>query len=327
MLVAITVADATSNQLIGFLHMGCMRCIHFSTVSFFVQSPTQPAAGLYFAGLRWCVELYSFSTCMNFRFVTDSKNPAFLQASKNLGRIISFLALGWARHIAKQNPGVPSDLGGHDATRNMRSTHAVLESCAAWRLSHVDLRIAGQLWSSGSHRTEPPRTVAACHGTASGQPGAAELAVDTCTPDITSEHQGDLTCVLKQFRAADEVQHPDTETLSQVEVVPHMPGVPQDENGDGISASGGRQSAPVLLFVPAYGNESELEGEWVGLHDVAHGGVWRKEAEGDSERCAWSQVSPMSFHNEHVRFITLPFLSGKSCGRCLLGQSAECGVF
>lgn len=285
-----------------------------------VQSPTQPAAGKYFAGLRWCVELYCFSTCMNFRLVTGAKNHPFVRPEQNLSNLISFLALGWARHIAKQQtaePATPSASTHPEAARNMRSVDAVLKRCDAWRLSHVELRTGGLLWPRGPIGPKPPRNVAAVREKGAVSAVAAGLAVDSCTPLRLAENQHlQGACILQQCGADSAVQHPDNKGF-EVENVPYMPqntlATSEQENG----AGGRQQGAPVLLLAPAYGNESNVEGEWVELHDACHDGVWREEAEGGSERCTWSQVSPMYFHNSRVCFemqiFSLMFRTATSC--------------
>lgn len=232
---------------------------------------------------------------MNFRLASNSKGDAGVSQPQALGRLISHLALGWAHHIVSTHtPDAPDSV----VRSNLHSAHAVLNNCDAWRLSHTELRVGGPLWPRALHGAKQPGYVATVNGGKVAAPVAADISVDVCTPGASDGEQVTAACTFQQCDAGPAEKHPDSTGL-EVELVPLVM-QPVCVKGDQNDEAEGACTAPVLLLVPGYGNESTIGGEWVQMHQADHNGAWSEQVQGTSMCCTWSQESPIHFCNSQV---------------------------
>lgn len=68
-----------------------------------MQAGAQPAAAAHLAGLRWCLEMYAFSSCPSFRVMPPPVNVT-------AASVTAFLSLGWAEHAFAAAAAAPPAL-------------------------------------------------------------------------------------------------------------------------------------------------------------------------------------------------------------------------
>lgn len=94
-----------------------------------MQSAMQPAAVAYMAGLRWCLEMYCYSSCPSFRLLIPTHGISS-------SAVTSLLSLGWAEHVRSVALAAPPGRA-HDYQPAAAAAAAVLRAGARWRHSAV----------------------------------------------------------------------------------------------------------------------------------------------------------------------------------------------
>lgn len=236
----------------------------------------QPMVVAYVAGLRWCLEMYAFSSCASFRLLIPTGGSS--------SAVTCLLLLGWAEHVRSAALAAPPG-GALDYQPAAAAAATVLRAGAPWRHSAV---VDHALTASAGVDTgglEEPAAVSALHAylndvefgpARDSEPIMLPMLPDACASDAGASAGAPPKRRLSRA-AAGGAPRPLAAGAAAVA-----------ENGLAATTT----LHPILLYAPDYGGREM--GEWLRVRAVGGtggsqgcrgGGRW-------GEWCAEDEVGP-----------------------------------